>query len=487
MSAQESNTGLAKPDSSAADNLEATTGQTAALATNQEHAHQDQNQAPQSTGPAFNPECTRDVNVVIPADEVSVAFRRIVKNYTRQAQIPGFRAGKVPPRLIRARFDEKIRQDVVEQLLPQHFRNAIEAKGVQPISQPQVTELELEDGKPLRFRALFEVMPEINLDGYQDVKVTRESAELTEEEFEAEIERVRDSRSTMEPVTEDRELHDGDFAQITFKGEAQEAEGEQTGPAIDEPIAAEDVQLEIGGKNTLPAFTDALRGSKPGQELKFEVTYPSDFGEPRLAGKTIAYEVAVKAIKHRNAPEMDDEFAKTLGQYESMDEFKTKLREHLSAEKTRQAEAATKDRVLEALADKYTFPIPESLVQQQIEARLDRGLRALAQQGMSQEQMRTLDFGRLRAAQRDAALGEVQGTLLLDKIAQLENVQVEETEVDREMEMLSLQMREPLETLRERLSKDGSTDRIREQIRREKTGTLIYERLGTQESKGTTE
>ena len=426
----------------------------------------------------MNPECTRDVEVEIPADEVTAAFRRITKNYTRQARIPGFRAGKVPPSLIRSRFDEQIRQDVVEQLLPQHFRNAIEAKAVQPISQPQVTELHLEDGQPLRFKALFEVMPAIDLTGYQDVKVERETSDLPEEEFEAEMERVRDSRSTMEPVTEDRALADGDFAQITFKGSVT---GDITGDneELGEPIAGDDVPLEVGGKNTLPAFNDALRGSKPGQELKFEVTYPSDFGEPRLAGKTIAYDVVVNGIKHRNAPEMDDEFAKSLGEYETMDEFRTKLREHLAGDRKRQAEAATKDKLLEALAGKYTFPIPESLVQQQIEARLERGLRALAQQGMQEEQLRQLDFARLRAAQRDAALGEVQGTLLLDRIAELENVEVTDSEVDRELELLSVQMREPLETLRDRLTKDGSMVRIREQIRREKTGSLLYERQGS--------
>ncbi len=427
-----------------------------------------------SHAPALNPECTRDVDVEIPSEEVSSAFRRIVKNYTRQARIPGFRAGKVPPTLIRSRFDEQIRQDVVEQLLPQYFRNAIEAAGVQPISQPQVTELHLEDGQPLRFKALFEVMPPVDITGYQDVKVEREAGELSDEEFEAEIERMRDSRSTMEPVTEDRALADGDFAQISFKGSVTGGEGE----AITEPIGGDDVPLEVGGKNTLPAFNEALRGAKPGQELKFEVAYPDDFGEPRLAGRTIAYDVEVKGIKHRNAPEMDDEFAKSLGDYETMDEFKAKLREHLAGDKKRQAEAATKDKVLEALAAKYTFPIPESLVQQQIEQRLERGLRALAQQGMPEEQLRNLDFTRLRAAQRDAALGEVQGTLLLDKIAELEQVEVTNAELDRELEMLSVQMREPLETLRDRLTKDGAVERIREQIRREKTGSLLYERMG---------
>lgn len=421
----------------------------------------------------MNPECVRDVEVVIPADEVSAAFRRIVKNYGRQARIPGFRAGKVPPTLIRSRFDEQIRQDVVEQLLPQHFRAAIEAKGLQPISQPQVTELELQDGQPLRFKALFEVLPEISIDGWQEIHIPREPAELTEQEFDAEMDRMLDSRSTMEPVEEDRELADGDFAQISFSGAVA------LGEPIGEPIVGQDVSLEVGGKNTLPAFTEALRGSKPGQELKFEVTYPEDFGEARLAGRTVAYDVEVKAIKRRNSPELNDDLAKELGDYETMDDFKAKLREHLGAEKSRQSEAATKDKILEALADKYTFPIPESMIASQIDARLDRGLRALAQQGMTQEQMRTLDFARLRAAQRDAAVGEVQGTMLLDRVAQAENVEVAEAELDRELEMLSVQMREPLDALRERLEKDGSVARVREQIRREKTGALLYEKLSS--------
>ena len=420
----------------------------------------------------MNPECVRDVDVEIAADEVSAAFRRIIKNYTRQARIPGFRAGKVPPTLIRSRFDEQIRQDVVEQLLPQHFKAAIDAKGLRPISQPQVTELHLQDGEPLRFKALFEVLPELHLDGWQDVRVTRENADLSDDEFEAEIERVRDSRSTMETIEEERSLADGDFAQISFTGQMQ---GEDV-PA--EPIAGQDVMLEIGGKNTLPAFSDGLRGTSVGQELKLEVTYPAEYAEPRLAGKTVAYDVTVKAMKRRNAPELNDEFAKSLGEYDSFEDFRTKLREHVSSDKKRQAEAATKDKVLEALVNKYSFPVPESLIQQQIDARLDRGLRALAQQGMPEEQMRRLDFPRLRVAQREEALGEVQGTMVLDHIAQLEGVDVTDAELDRELEMLSLQMREPLETLRERLQKDGSIERVREQIRREKTGALLYERLG---------
>ncbi len=444
----------------------------------QAHSHDHEGHTHQQ-GPALNPELTREIEVEIPADEVSSAFRVITKRYGRQARIPGFRAGKVPPTLIRSRFSEQIRQDVVEAVLPAHFRSAIGARGLQPVSQPQVTELHLVDGEPLKFKAIFEVMPFIDIAGYQDIRVARPEVALSEEEFEAEIERVKDSRSTMEPVTEERALAEGDWAQITFKGSVKALEAEATDEhPVDEPIEGADVSIEVGGKNTLPAFSEALRGATTGQELKFEVTYPEDFGEKRLAGKTIAYDVEVGGIKRRIAPELNDEFAKELGEYESFEDFKTKLREHLTAEKRRRLEAETKDALLTALAERYQFPLPEALINQQIDARLDRGLRALAQQGMREEDMRKLDFARLRAAQRDAAAGEVKGILLLDRIADEEKVEVSDEELERELASISMQTQEPLETLRTRLTQDGSVARIREQTRREKTGSLLYERLG---------
>ncbi len=233
------------------------------------------------------------------------------------------------------------------------------------------------------------------------------------------------------------------------------------------------------GPNTLEAFNAALVGAKPGQELKFEVTYPADFNERRLAGKTVAYDVEVKGIKKKILPELNDEFSKELGDYESMDDFKSKLREHLSNEKRRRGEAETKDRLIDALVQRYQFPVPEFLVQQQIDVRLDRGLRALAQQGMRAEDMRKLDFDRLRTAQRDSALAEVKGSMILDRIADQENIQVGDDELEQQLQLISLQSREPLETLRARLTEDGSIARIREQLRREKTGALLYERLNS--------
>ena len=334
----------------------------------------------------------------------------------------------------------------------------------------------MEDGKPLWFKASFEVMPEFSVDGYQDVKVEKPSAAFTDEEFAGEVERVRDSRSTMEPVEEERPLVDGDWAQISFTGSVQPAaEGESAKESA--PLSGEDVILEVGGSNTLTAFSEALRGATVGQELKFEVNYPEDFGEKRLAGKNVSYDVAVKGIKRRVQPELNDDFAKELGDYSSYEDFTTKFRENLQSEKDRRTETDTRDRLLTALSERFQFPVPESMIQQQIDARLDRGLRSLAAQGMREEDMKRLDFARLRAAQRDSATSEVKSLLILDRIADAEQIGVSDQELHQELELLSLQLREPLDTLQVRLTQDGSMARIREQIRRDKTAKLLYERL----------
>ena len=435
-------------------------------------------------GPSLNPELTREIEVEVAADEVSKAFKSVTKRYQKLARIPGFRAGKVPESLVRSKFAKELRQEVLESLVSERFRKAIDEQKLRPISEPQLLDLQLHDGQPLKFKAAFEVAPEISVAGYDSVKIAKPEVGLTEEEYQAELARVLDSHATVEPVDEDRALVDGDWAEIQFKGEVKDLAQTVTEDGVEsankqEPITGEDVLVEIGGKNTLPAFNDSLRGAKPGQELTFEVSYPAEFGEQRLAGQTVGYDVTVKAIKKKIYPERDAEFAKQLGSYESWDDFETKLREMASDRKKSALESQARDKMLDELVQKFQFPVPDSFVQQQVDARLDRGLRALAQQGMTAEAMRQLDFGRLREAQRDQALNEVKASMILDKIGEAENIAINDDDMDRELLMLSLQSREPLETLRERLSKDGGLERIREQMRREKTASVLYEKLAS--------
>ncbi len=439
-----------------------------------EHHHQH--------GPTLNPELLRSVEVEAPAADVDRAFRQVIKKYSRMARIPGFRAGKVPESLIRSRFASDVRKEVLDSLVSERFRAALEQGTLQPVSQPQISELQLAEGLPLRFKASFEVLPEINVDGYDAIAVQRPDASLSGDEYEAELNAVLDHHATIEPVDEDRPLADGDWAEISYKGQVKDTAQTVTGEGLqntsEQPeIKGDDFLLEVGGKNTLAAFSEALRGSKVGQELTFEVDYPAEFGEQRLAGKTVSYDVTVKSIKRKTYPERDEEFAKQLGNYDSWQDFETKLRERAQARKKESLETQARDKMLEDLIGRFQFPVPETFVQQQIDARLERGLRALAQQGMTTEAMRQLDFPRLREAQRDQAINEVKASLILDRIAELENIQVTDDDLERELMILSLQSREPVESLRKRLGEDGSLQRLRDQMRREKTGAQLFEKL----------
>ncbi len=418
----------------------------------------------------LNPECTREVVLDIPAEEVSKAFRSVTRNYQKYAKIPGFRPGKVPESVVRRRFATEIRKEVIDGILPERFNQAVRDLGDTPVGQPQVTELTLDDGQPLHVKAAFEYIPSFTIEGYADVVVEKPSTEVTDEEFQHELTELRESRATIEPVEEDRALVDGDWAQISYTGQV---DGEPDAA----PIEGQDALVEIGGKDTVEAFNAVLRGAKPGQELKAEVIYPAEYAEPKLAGKTVSYEVTVKAIKKRTVPELSDDLAKEMGNYESLAELENRIREHMANRKRRSVVAETKDKLFAAMTAKFDFPVPESLVQDQIDARLDRGLRALAAQGMATEQMRKLDFGRLRAAQRDSAVAEVKTNLLLDKIADAEAVTITDEELDREVQLAALQSNEPVDTLRQRLTQDGGLARIREQMKREKTANLLYERL----------
>lgn len=445
-----------------------------------EHAHEGHEH--HHHGPTLNPELTRTIEVEAPASEVDKAFRNVVKRYQKLARIPGFRAGKVPEALIKSRFAKDVRQEVLDSLLSERFRQALVEQNLNPVSQPQVSELQLLEGQPLRFKATFETLPEIDVTGYNTLSVDRPDASLSDDEFDAELQGVLEHHATVEQIDEDRPLTEGDWAEISFKGQVQDLAqtvGEEglESKSAEQPITGDDVLLEIGGKNTLQAFSEGLRGTKVGQELALEVAYPSDFGDARLAGKTVKYDITVKAIKRKDFPERNDDFAKELGPYESWPDFESKLREHAASRKKEALTNQAKEKMLEELIGKFNFPVPESFVQQQIDARLERGLRALAQQGMTADAMRQLDFGRLREAQRDQAVSEVKASLILDRIAQQENITVSDDELERELLMLSIQQREPLDQLRKRMQEDGALERIREQMRREKTGSQLYEKL----------
>ncbi len=409
----------------------------------------------------------REIQVEIPADVVSREAESVVQKLQKFARLPGFRRGKVPASVIRQRFPEEIRSELIEALIPRFFRQEAQKQGLEPVSQPRVTDLHLHEGEPLRFKASFEVLPPIDVVGYDQLRLEPPDTSVTDKEVENALQQLREQNATYSAV-EERPLADGDFAQVSLKGTPIGEEGAK-------PVEVEDVLVEIAGPGTLPEFTENLRGARPGEERTFDVQYPADFSDQRLAGKRFNYAVQVKAVKRKELPELNDEWAKELG-VGSVEEVRTQLRENIRRRKEITAEREGKEKILDELVKRHEFEVPESLVERQIDVRLERGLRALAAQGMRAEDMKRMDFPRLRAGQRDAAVREVKASLLLDRIAERENVEVTDEEIEREVQALAEQSRQPVETVRARLAKEGALERMRSRLRNDKTLDLLYRR-----------
>jgi trigger factor len=409
----------------------------------------------------------REISVEIPAEEVSRETETIVQKYQKVARLPGFRAGHVPASIIRQRFKEDLKSDVVEALVPRYFRKEAEKLGMIPVSQPRVTDLHIHEGEPLRFKATFEIMPEITVEGYKELRADHPEIVLKDEEIEEALNNIREQHATFTSI-EGHALADGDFAQASMDGRPKDAD-DQT-----QPVHMDEVLIEIGGRNTVPEFTTNLRGANAGDERQFEVSYPEDTKETRLAGKTFVYTVKVKSIKQKTLPPLNDDFAKELGEFTSLDQVRTQIRENMAAERKHTAEREAKDKLINELVKRNDFEVPESLVDRQIDLRLERGLRALAAQGMKMEDMKKMDLPRLRAGQRDQAVQDVKSSLLLDRIAELEGIEVSDDELNHELETLAQQTKQSPEAVRARLTQDGGLDRIRNRIRNEKTLEFLY-------------
>ena len=409
----------------------------------------------------------REISVEIPAEEVSRETEAIVQKYQKVARLPGFRAGHVPASIIRQRFKEDLKSDVVEALVPKYFRKEAEKLGMIPVSQPRVTDLHVHDGEPLRFKASFEIMPEIKVEGYKELRAEHPEIEVKDEEVEEALTNIREQHATFTTI-EGSPLSDGDFAQASMDGRPKDADDKT------QPVHMDEVLIEIGGKNTVPEFSANLRGATAGETREFEVVYPEDTNDKRLAGKTFVYSVNVQAIKQQSLPELNDEFAKELGEFTSLEQVRKQIHENMLAERKHTAEREAKDKLVAELVKRNDFEVPESLIDRQIDLRLERGLRALAAQGMKMEELKKMDLPRLRAGQRDQAVQDVKSSLLLERIAEMENINVSEDEMNHELNALAQQTKQTPEAVRAKLTQDGGLDRIRNRIRSEKTLEFLY-------------
>jgi trigger factor len=411
--------------------------------------------------------CRREIEMEIPADNVQKATEKVARDLARVARIPGFRPGKAPVTLIRRRFAEEIKGEVLESLVPEFLEKELTEKKLTPVTRPEVDKVDFTQEGPLKFRARFEVLPEFELGDYQNLEVEVEAVEIGDKEVNQTLDDMRERHASYVPV-EGRAAKDGDFAQLKILA---------TPAGGGEPIRADNVTCHIGAEETLEAFTENLRGASVGETKRFEIKYPEDYQDKKLAGKTFHYAAEVKALREKKLPALDDEFVKELGEgaggAKSLEELRAKIRERLNAAREDQQQAQTREKLLEELIKRHDFPVPESLVEHQLDVRLERVVRSLAAQGVDPRAV-NVDWVSLRERQRDRAVRDVQAEILLDRIATAEKLEVSDEELDKEIESLAQHSGESAPALRARLTKQGALDRMKSKLRSDKAIELLH-------------
>jgi len=414
--------------------------------------------------------CKHTLEITVPAEEVEAETGLAVDKVRQRAKLPGFRPGKAPASIIRKQFAGDIRKQVLENLIPKYLHKQFEADDLKVVSQPDISDVHFEAGAPLRFKAEFEVAPDIELLDYKGLTAPYHDPEITDEDINKRIEELRHQKA--EFVNEDpRPVQDGDFAVLSL-----ESLGGVDGP----PVKQEEMTLEVGGGDTLEGFTENLRGMHPGEEKEFEVAYPEDYGQVKLAGKTVRFRAHVKGIRRKELPELNDDFAQDLGDYRTLDELREAVRKSLFAQRQLEAQQEAKSKLVEKLVDMHDFPVPEAFVDRQIQNHLEQRVRALTDQGVDPKSLK-LDWKKFKEAQRDKALREVKASLLLARISEREAINATRDEVDKEVERIARQQREPFAAVRLRLEKDGTLGRIASHIQTEKTLDFLFEHAGKTE------
>ena len=406
--------------------------------------------------------CKHELDISVPPADVERETNKVSEDIRGKAHLKGFRAGKAPLSLIRRNFEGEIRQKVLENLVPRFLDARLKEEDLHIVGQPDVTDVHFHVGEPLRFKAHFEVFPTFEISEYRGVETPYEEPAVLPEDIDKRIEELRENKATY--ANEDpRPLVDGDFAVVSLESLS----------GTDEPIKSDEIQVEIGGKETMPGFNENLTGASPGDVKEFEVTYPADYS-PKLAGKTVLFRVTIKGIRRKEKPELNDEFAQDLGDFRTVDELKEAIRKSIFAQRQNEAQRKAKDALVQKLVDANVFAVPTVFVERQLDNRLEQRVSSLAQQGIDARTL-NLDWRKLRENMREDAIREVRASLVLGRVAEKEAIAATNQEVDQEVDRIARQDREPIAATRKKLAANGALDRIASHIATEKTLNFLFE------------
>jgi len=406
-------------------------------------------------------ETRKNVRVEIPSTVVDAEIDRIARDYSKKARIPGFRPGKAPARVIKQRYKDQILHDVAHDLIPRAVDDALRERGMEAVDTPDVRDVTIEQGQPLTFTASFDTVPTFDPGELSTIAFRRASKAITDEAVQLALQRLRDRAARHEPV-EGRGVDHGDTVVLDL--ERRDAGGT--------PDTHHDVSIELGAKANPPGFDEQLLGLEVGATKAFTIHYPADYPIGELATTDVSYTVTVKGIKRRVLPELDDEFAKDLGEFGSLGELRDKIRGQLKAAEEHKIDRDAKNAVLEALVQRAGFEVPDALIERHMMARTENAARGLALQGLDPTKV-GVDWEKYRGAQREESVKAAKADILLDEIARREGIEALDGEVDAEIARYAERMKKTKDAVRARMEKDGDLGPLKARIREEKTLDLL--------------
>jgi trigger factor len=429
----------------------------------------------------------KNLVVEIPSTVVDAEIDKVARDYSKAARVPGFRPGKVPAKVVRQRFRDQILHDVAHGLIPRAVDEALRERGVEPVDTPDIRDVVVEEGQPLKFTATFETVPPIEPGDYASITLHPKSTAVDDAAVEEALANLRERAARYEPV-EGRGIDMGDSVVMdlvrtaTPRAEADEplvviaGEPKPPKPAAEpQTDTHQGVTVEIGASANPPGFDAQLIGLQEGQDKSFEVRYPDDYAIAELAGTTVNYAVTVKAIRKRVVPPLDDELAKDLGEFDSLDALRSRVRGDLEHEAMPEAERELRGELLKQLADRVTFEVPASLLDREIDRRMEDFVRRLMDQQIDPMKV-NINWEEFREKQREAASEAVRSALALDEVARREHIAASEADVDAEVERYAERSGRSAAAVRARLEKEGGIARLYSGLRREKTVDFLLSR-----------
>ena len=410
-------------------------------------------------------QCVKDLTVEIPADAVKAEYEKAYDSYQRHVKVPGFRPGRVPRGVVKQRFGKELKEEVVKQLLPHALEHAIQDRKLRVVNKPELRDCTVSEGEPMKFKVSVEVLPEFDLKDYKGLKATKRVLRVSDEDVEKTLQSWRERAAQLVPV-EDRPSRMGDTVAVNLAGKYVE-------PREEEDLKVDDVPVELGAAGTHEAFNENLTGVNAGDVREFRVAYPKDFTSPGLAGKTLDFAATVIAVRRKELPDLDDDFAREFSEFETLAELRDQVRGSLNRNQEQSAEVVLREDLLRQILQGYDFELPLSIVDQQAAENTRQFAYMLIQNGLSPESVKSLDWDGHLKQERERATIQLRATMISAKINQVEGAGVSQDEVDAEIARLADSTGEPFAQLKARLTKEESLSSIESRLLYQKALDVI--------------